>query len=68
MEKKINKKNNLAKKIVGAGVIILVTSTLLGLVCSNSKYIFTREKYYSQTELNQKYEEGYNKGAYDNRD
>lgn len=56
------KKESIIKKVVGCLVIVFFVSLLLGLVCSNSNYIFTKEKYYSQTELNKKIEQSYNNG------
>ena len=56
------------KRVFGFIFIIAIFATMLGLIIANAQYIFTSEQFYTQTDLEQKYDEGYNQGAFDNRD
>lgn len=58
----------MAKRIVGLILIFGIFVTMFGLIIANSKYIFSSHEFYTQKELNQSYEDGYNRGSYDNRD
>lgn len=56
------------KRVFGFIFIIAIFATMLGLIIANAQYVFTSEQFYTQTDLEQKYDEGYNQGAFDNRD
>lgn len=56
------------KRVFGFVVIIAIFATMLGLIIANGKYIFTSEQFYTQSDLEQKYNEGYDQGAFENRD
>lgn len=56
------------KRIVGLVLIIAIFITMLGLIIGNAKYVFSSQTFYTQFELEQEYENGYNQGSFENRD
>lgn len=58
----------MAKKVFGWIFMALIIVTLSILVGVNGKYIFTKDKYYSQKELDAKVEEAYENGVNSNTD
>lgn len=58
----------MAKKVIGWILMALTIVTLSVLVGVNGKYIFTKDKYYSQKELDARVEEAYENGVNSNTD
>ena len=56
------------KRVFGFIFIIAIFATMLGLIIANGNYIFTSEQFYTQSDLEQVYNEGYDQGSLDNRD
>lgn len=58
----------MAKKIIGWSLMVLTIIGLSVVIGLNSKYIFTKDKYYSQKEVDAKVEEAFNNGVNSNTD
>lgn len=58
----------MAKKIIGWSLMVLAIIGLSVVIGLNSKYIFSKDKYYSQSELDAKVEEAFNEGVNSNTD
>ena len=50
------------KGIIGLIVIIAIFGTMLGLICANARYIFTSQKFYTEAQLKEEYNKGYESG------
>lgn len=58
----------MAKKIIGWSLMVLTIIGLSVVIGLNGKYIFTKDKYYSQKEVDAKVEEAFNNGVNSNTD
>ncbi len=56
------------KRIIGLLVILGIFVTMLGLIIGRAEYVFSSKKFYDEEEMKQQYNDGYDRGAFENRD
>ena len=56
------------KRIIGLLVILGIFVTMLGLIIGRAEYVFSSKKFYDEEEMKQQYNDGYDMGAFENRD
>ena len=56
------------KRIVGLIVILIVFATMFGIIIGKWKYIAHSNNYVEKSQLEIVYQDGYDKGTFDNRD